>query len=95
MVLKGAYTVVAAPSGRTTVIPFANAALATAGTGDVLAGTILGLLAQGLRAYEAAVSGVYLHGLAGEIRRRQLGASGMLAGDLLPLIPRAMEELRD
>ncbi|HHX66353.1 MAG TPA: NAD(P)H-hydrate dehydratase [Chloroflexi bacterium] len=95
VVLKGAYTVVAAPSGRTTVIPFANAALATAGTGDVLAGTILGLLAQGLRAYEAAVSGVYLHGLAGEIRRRQLGASGMLAGDLLPLIPRAMEELRD
>jgi NAD(P)H-hydrate epimerase len=95
IVLKGAYTIVAAPSGRTTIIPFANAALATAGTGDVLAGAIVGLMAQGLRAYEAAVSGAYIHALAGQIRKRQWGEAGMLASDLLALLPRAMEELRN
>lgn len=94
VVLKGAYTVVAAPDGRASVIPFANPALATAGTGDVLAGTIAGLIAQGLPNYEAAVCGAYLHGLAGELGRKQLGQAGMLAGDLLRLLPLAIEQLR-
>ena len=94
VVLKGAYTVVAAPEGEVTVIPFANAALATAGTGDVLAGAIVAFLAQGLAPRDAAVCGAYLHGLAGEIWSRQTARAGMLAGDLLPLLPKALEALR-
>lgn len=93
VVLKGAYTIIAAPDGRGVVIPFANPALATAGTGDVLAGAIVGLMAQGMRGYEAAVCGAYLHGLAGELRREQIGHTGMLAGDLLPLLPEAIQRL--
>jgi NAD(P)H-hydrate epimerase len=93
VVLKGAYTVVASAEGRTTLIPFANPALATAGTGDVLAGAIVGLMAQGLPGYQAALCGAYLHGLAGELRRKEIGPAGMLAGDLLPLLPLAIRQL--
>jgi NAD(P)H-hydrate epimerase len=93
VVLKGAYTVVASPDGSAVVIPFANAALATAGTGDVLAGVIVGLLAQGLPAAAAAQCGAYLHALAGELWRRAEGTTGLLASDLLPLLPRARRAL--
>jgi NAD(P)H-hydrate epimerase len=89
VVLKGAYTVVAGPDGRTVIEPFANPGLATAGTGDVLAGTIVALRAQGLGAFEAAAAGAYLHGLAGELARRELGAAGMVAGDVLARLPEA------
>ena len=95
IVLKGAFTIVAAPDGRTTVIPFANPALATAGTGDVLAGAIVGLLAQGLPPFDAAVCGAYLHGLAGDIVADRMGDAGALAGDLLPNLPRAIGMARD
>ncbi|MDI7275953.1 MAG: NAD(P)H-hydrate dehydratase, partial [Anaerolineae bacterium] len=70
VVLKGAYTVVAAPEGRATLLPFANPALASAGTGDVLAGAIAGFLAQGLAPESAAVVGAYVHGVAGELARQ-------------------------
>lgn len=93
VVLKGAHTVIAAPDGRLTVLPFANPALATAGTGDVLAGAIVGLVAQGLPPYEAACAGAYLHAYAGEKVRREVGPSGALAGDLLPRLPSALREL--
>ncbi|MGM0400976.1 MAG: NAD(P)H-hydrate dehydratase [Chloroflexota bacterium] len=92
VVLKGAYTVVASPTGEATVIPFANPALATAGTGDVLAGAITGLMAQGLSGYEAAVCGAYIHGLAGE--KQACGNGGMMAGDLLPELPTIVKRLR-
>ncbi|MBC7223145.1 MAG: bifunctional ADP-dependent NAD(P)H-hydrate dehydratase/NAD(P)H-hydrate epimerase [Anaerolineae bacterium] len=94
VVLKGAFTVVAAPDGRLAVLPFANPALATAGSGDVLAGTIAGLLAQGLPPWEAAVAGAYVHGLAGEVVRQEVGDAGALAGDLLPRIPDVLGRLR-
>ncbi len=90
VVLKGARTVVAAPDGRITIIPFATPALATAGTGDVLAGTIVALLAQGLEPFDAAVVGAYLHGLAGQIAQREIGDAGPVAGDLLPRLPLAI-----
>ena len=87
VVLKGAFSVVAAPDGKIVVMPFANPALATAGSGDVLAGAIVGLRAQGLPAFEAAVCGAYLHGVAGEWPARILdrpeqspGISGAAAG---------------
>jgi NAD(P)H-hydrate epimerase len=82
VVLKGAHTVVAAADGTTLVSPFANAALATAGTGDVLAGTIAGLIAQGVEPAIAAGLGVYLHGAAAEEYAADYGASGMLASEL-------------
>jgi NAD(P)H-hydrate epimerase len=94
IVLKGAFTIIAAPDNRTTLLPFANPALATAGSGDVLAGSIAAMRAQGLPAYEAAIVGAYLHGLAGEIARREMGSSGVMAGDLLDRLPRAIALLK-
>ncbi len=94
VVLKGACTVVAAPDGRAGVNPYANPALASAGTGDVLAGAIAGLLAQGLAPFEAACCGVYLHAAAAEGLRGDTGDAGLLAGDLLPELPRTVCELK-
>ena len=93
VVLKGAHTIVASPDGEGAVSPFANPGLATAGTGDVLAGAIAGLLSQGVAPFEAAVLGVYLHGAAGERVRRRLGTSGVIASDLLPELPRAIKDV--
>jgi hydroxyethylthiazole kinase-like uncharacterized protein yjeF len=94
VLLKGAYTVVAAADGRATIIPYANALLASAGSGDVLAGAVVGLLAQGLSGYDAAVCGAYLHALAGALRREEIGSAGLLASDLLPLLPQALRAVR-
>ena len=94
VVLKGAFTIIASPAGRSIVLPFANPALATAGSGDVLAGTIVALRAQGLSAYEAAVCGAYLHGAAGEVAQREIGSAGVLAGDVLTRLPRVLQALR-
>jgi NAD(P)H-hydrate epimerase len=85
--------VVAAPDGRARVSPFANPALASGGTGDVLAGAIAGLVAQGLEPFDAAALAVYLHGRAGEKVRNELGDAGLLAGDLLPALPQVIKEL--
>lgn len=93
VVLKGANTVVAAPDGHACVIPFANPGLATAGSGDVLAGAIVGLLAQGMAPFPAAIAGAYLHGLAGDLAAREIGQVGMVAGDLIPMLPRAIRNL--
>lgn len=93
VVLKGAFTVIAAPDGRSILLPFANPALATAGSGDVLAGTIAALRAQGAPAYEAALCGAYLHGAAGERARREIGPAGVVAGDLLARLPAVLAAL--
>lgn len=90
VVLKGAHTIIAAPDGRAAISPYANPLLASAGTGDVLAGTIAGLLAQGMPPFEAAACGVYLHGLAADDIGEELGDRGMLASELLPALPRAI-----
>jgi NAD(P)H-hydrate epimerase len=94
VVLKGAGTVIAAPDGRITLNPIATPALASGGTGDVLAGLIGGLMAQKLPAFEAAVTGVHLHSVAGTDLEASMGQAGVLASDLLPQIPRVMERLR-
>ena len=93
IVLKGARTVIAEPDGNATVAPFENPALASGGTGDVLAGTIGALLAQGLAPAVAARVGVYLHGLAGDLVRERLGDAGLLAGDLPEAIPLVRKRL--
>ena len=69
-----------------------NPGLATAGTGDVLAGIISSFLAQGIPAFEAAQCGVYIHGLAGDIASEDLGYRGLIAGDLLEIIPQAIKQ---
>jgi hydroxyethylthiazole kinase-like uncharacterized protein yjeF len=94
VILKGAHSIIAAPDGRAAISPFANPGLATAGTGDVLAGSIVGLLAQRLSLYEAAIAGVYLHGAAGEMATTALGNAGTVASDLLPLLPQVLKRLQ-
>ncbi|MCH7608584.1 MAG: NAD(P)H-hydrate dehydratase, partial [Chloroflexi bacterium] len=94
VVLKGAHTVVASPDGRAALSPFANPALATAGTGDVLSGIVGSLLAQGAAPYDAAVAGVYVHAAAGEAIREETGDAGLLASDLLSRVPVVLKELR-
>lgn len=95
VVLKGAHTIVASPDGTARVSGWANPGLASAGTGDVLAGTIAGLLAQGLSYADAAACGVYLHGLAAEIVQQEMGDAGMLASDLLPSLPKAIKRVKE
>jgi hydroxyethylthiazole kinase-like uncharacterized protein yjeF len=94
IVLKGAYTVIATPDGRSRVCPSANPGLASAGTGDVLSGVIAGLVAQGMSFFNAASLGVFLHSEAGELVRSQLGEAGMLASDLLPALPPTIKQLK-
>lgn len=93
VVLKGAGTVVAGPDGRLAVNSTGNPGMATAGTGDVLTGIITGLLAQGLPAWEAACAGVYLHGLAGDLAASEQGEAGLIAGDVIRAVPRAIQHV--
>ena len=95
VVLKGPFTVVASPEGDLRIIPYANPALATAGTGDVLAGVVAALLAEGMAPFDAASAGAFLHGAAGELVLRQMGDRGAVAGDLLPALPLAAKALRE
>lgn len=96
VVLKGAFTAVAAPDGRCAVAPFATPALARAGTGDVLAGTIGGLIAQGVDGWQAAVLGAYLHGRAGELAAAHVGATdSVLARDVARFLSHSIAELRE
>jgi NAD(P)H-hydrate epimerase len=94
VVLKGAFTIVASPDGKMTIIPVASPALARAGTGDVLAGLIVGLHAQGLDAYSAAVAGAYIHAQAGLLAAEDLGTNAsVLASDVLNSIADIISEL--
>jgi NAD(P)H-hydrate epimerase len=95
VVLKGALTVVAHPDGRAVIVPFANPGLATAGTGDVLAGLIAGLLAQGMDALDAAVVGAWVHGRAGEMAAEDLGSRSVLARDLLYRLAEVLQSLEE
>ena len=94
IVLKGAFTVIASHDGRATVIPVASPALARAGTGDVLAGLIVGLRAQGLDAYAAAVAGAWIHAQAGLYAADDLGTTAsVLAGDVLDSVSDVISDL--
>ena len=93
LLLKGAYTIIAAPDGRCTLLPFANPALSTAGSGDVLAGVIVSLLGQGLAPYKAAVLGGYLHGAAGHLAGAEVGEAGLLAAEIADWLPVVRRQL--
>lgn len=91
VVLKGARTVVASPGGEVRITGSGTNAMATAGSGDVLAGLIGGFLAQGLSAFDAAALGAYIHGLAGELAARDMSVYSVMAGDILNYIGKAMK----
>ena len=94
LVLKGAVTVVASPEGETAVIAVATAALARAGTGDVLAGVITGLRAQGMSSFTAAAAGAWIHAQAGLVAARAHGSTvSVLAGDVLDGLVRVFADL--
>ena len=92
VVLKGARTVIADPGGAVYINPVAHSVLATGGTGDVLTGLILGLVSQGLSLIQAACLGVFLHGQAGVCLAREKGSQGILASELLEIIPKLLSQ---
>jgi len=93
--LKGAGTIVANPSGHVVINTSGDPAMATAGAGDVLTGTIAGLLAQGLEPFDSAWRGVFWHGLSGEIAREKRGSDGILAGEIADCLPEARQRILD
>lgn len=90
-VLKDAATAVANREGQCYVNTSGNSAMAKAGSGDVLAGTVAGLLAQGMEPFDGAALGVYIHGLAGDLYRERCGAYGMVARELADEIGRVVK----
>ncbi len=94
VVLKGAHTLIAAPDGKIAESPFATAVLATAGTGDVLSGAIAGFVAQRLSPFDASCVGVYVHGEAAGLIEEQVGDTGVVASDLLPDLPKAIQRIK-
>lgn len=94
VVLKGGPTCIAAPDGRLYINSTGNPGMATAGSGDVLTGVIVSLLAQGLNSLDAALTGVYVHGLAGDSAAQQFGEAGMMAGDILNKLADALMALK-
>jgi NAD(P)H-hydrate epimerase len=93
VVLKGAPTVTAVDDGDAYLNSTGNPGMATAGAGDVLAGIIAALVGQGLSPGKAAVAGVYIHGLAGDLAEAEFGQRGMMAMDILDMIPAALRSL--
>lgn len=93
MVLKGSPTLVADPSGACYVNPTGNNGMATGGSGDVLSGAIGSLLAQGMSTLDAAICGVYIHGLAGDFAAADLTERAIIAGDMIDYLPDAFAML--
>lgn len=91
VILKGQGTIIAFPDGNTWVNPTGNPGMGTAGSGDVLTGTLAGLLAQGYSPEQAAISGVYVHGLAGDLAAAQFGQAGVTATRISSFLGKAME----
>ncbi|MCR4612974.1 MAG: NAD(P)H-hydrate dehydratase [Bacteroidaceae bacterium] len=95
VVMKGAFTVVVTPDGKAHFNTTGNAGMATAGTGDVLTGIIVSLLAQGYTPDEAARFGVYVHGLAGDYAADRQGQISLIASDIIDSLPQAFKQLTD
>lgn len=93
VVLKGYRTIIASPWGETWINPTGNPGMATAGSGDVLGGIIASFVAQGLEPMKAAVSGVYIHGAAGDRAAEKYGQWGMIASDIIKYIPHTIMDI--
>ncbi|WP_372644227.1 NAD(P)H-hydrate dehydratase, partial [Ancylomarina sp.] len=94
MVLKGAFTAITDKNGRCYFNPTGNPGMATAGSGDVLTGIILSLLAQGYSSLDAALVGVYMHGLAGDLAADEVGEEALIASDIVKFLPEAWKNIR-
>ena len=92
-VLKGAGTIIASPDGKAYINHTGNSGMATGGSGDVLAGIIGSMLAQGANPFKAAAAGVFLHGTVGDIAAEKLGRISMLPTDMTELLPDAFQRL--
>jgi ADP-dependent NAD(P)H-hydrate dehydratase / NAD(P)H-hydrate epimerase len=93
VVLKGAFTSITTPEGNSYFNSSGNPGMATGGSGDVLTGIILGLLAQGYGQLQACLLGVFLHGLAGDLAAKKLGVEALLAGDIIDFLPKAFKRV--
>jgi NAD(P)H-hydrate epimerase len=94
VVLKGAFTSISTPSATVSFNPTGNAGMATGGSGDVLTGVLTGLLAQGYPSEQAAVLGVYLHGLSGDLAVQQASMNSLIASDLIDFLPGAFRKIQ-
>lgn len=95
ILLKGHFTAICTPEGKVFFNPTGNSGMATAGSGDVLTGILLALLAQRYTAFQACLLGTYLHGLAGEWAARELGEASVTASDLIRYLPKAFCQLQE
>lgn len=93
ILLKGDRTLITDPEGNIFINPTGNPGMATAGSGDVLAGLITGFVAQGLSVNQAACAGAYIHGLAGDMAALESGEQAMIAGDILKWMPTAINQV--
>lgn len=94
VVLKGANSVIAEPDGNVYINNTGNPGMASGGTGDVLTGMIAGLICQKVSPINAAIAGVFLHGLAGDIAAKEKGETGLIAGDMIERVPEAIENTK-
>ena len=93
LVLKGVPTIIAEPEGRAFINSTGNPGMATAGTGDVLAGMVSSFLAQGVNPVNASILGVFMHGLAGDLAAREKGVHSLIASDIIDSLPAAFKAM--
>jgi len=93
IIYKGAYSTISTPTGKLYFNSTGNPGMATGGSGDVLTGILLGLIASGYSSFDASIIGTYIHGLAGDIAAHEKGETSLMAGDIVDFIPNAFNKI--